>query len=107
MYSRISNILLLISFLLLLAQPVPASIPQPGSETAKQALLSLQDHFSASNPLQEKRNEYGSAQKIEELFRFVSPETSGTVCRIRPLITNDVPDFPSLLVYTQTTSTYL
>lgn len=107
MYSRASKILLLISFLLLLMQPGPPPFPQSGAGSSKQMLDPLQDCFSASNPQQEKRNEDASVQKIEEIFRLVRPEHSTTIHRMPPLIANYLANFSSLLVYSQTTSSFL
>jgi hypothetical protein len=67
----------------------------------------LQDCFSASNPQQEKRNEDASVQKVEEIFRLVRPERSTAIHRMPPFITNDLTDLSSLLVYSQTTSSFL
>jgi hypothetical protein len=107
MYSRAPKILLLISFLLLLMHPGPAPFPHSGAASSKQMLGPLQDCFSASNPKQEKRNEDASVQKIEEIFRLVHPERSTKIHRLPPFITNDLADFSSLLVYSQTTSSFL
>jgi hypothetical protein len=105
MFTRLVRILLLASFLMLLAHPGPALLPRPGN--GQQALDLLQDHLSAVSSQQERRNDDGSLQKVEKLFSRLDPEATPAARRIRPLITNDVPDLPSLLVYSQTTSTFL
>jgi hypothetical protein len=106
-FSRVSSIFLLASFLMLLMHPPPASFPQSGEGSARQMLAPLQDHLSACNPQQEKRNENASLQKIEKLFTLAAPEPVAKLHRPRLLASIAFPEFPSLLVYTQTTSTFL
>ena len=105
MFSRVVRILLLASFLMLLMHPGSTGLPRFGER--EHVLDVLQDHLSAVSSQLEKRNDDGSLQKVEKLFSIVPPEDSPAARRIRPLVTNDVPDLPSLLVYTQTTSTFL
>jgi hypothetical protein len=107
MFSRVASVILLVSFLMLLTHSEPASFPQSGEGSARQMLSQLQDHLSACNPQQEKRNENASLQKIEKLFTLAAPAPAAKLQRPRLLGAINVPDFPSLLVYTQTTSTYL
>jgi hypothetical protein len=105
MLTHLVRILLLASFLMLLVHPGTAMLSRPGD--GQQALDVLQDHISGVSSQQEKRNDDGSLQKVEKLFSLLDPADTPAARRIRPLITNDVPDLPSLLVYTQTTSTFL
>jgi hypothetical protein len=107
MNSRVTTILLLIPFLLLLVQPGLAPPLQSAARPSNPILKGLQNHLSVSNPEQEKRNEESSAQKVETMFIPLGSEFFTTIHWMQPLITNDLPDFSSLLVYTQTTSTFL
>jgi hypothetical protein len=105
MLRRVVHLLLLASFLMLLAHPGTAILSRQGD--GQQVLDVLQDHISAVSSQQEKRNDDRSLEKVEKLFSLLDPGDTPAARRIRPLITNDCPDLPSLLVYTQTTSTFL
>jgi hypothetical protein len=107
MNSHHTTILRFVAILLLLMQPGLASVPQSGARPTDETIAPLQDHLSSSNPQQEKRSKDTPVQKIENIFGLALPEPSTPIRRMRPLIAKAIPKFASLLVYTQTTSTFL
>jgi hypothetical protein len=103
---RVSTILLLIAFLLLLMHPAFVPIAQQGAGSSKLALNTAQDDFLISTPQQEKRNE-DSSVKTDEACMVVHLERFAAIHHIRVVFINALPALSSLLVYTQTTSSFL
>jgi hypothetical protein len=106
MRSRVSITLLLIPFLLLLMHPALVPFAQAGAGPSKLALNPLQEDLLGSTPQQEKRNEDSSVQ-TEEVRMLLNLEPFAVIDRMRAIFINDLPAFSSLLVYTQTTSSFL
>jgi hypothetical protein len=94
------------AILLLLMQPGLVPFRQSDARPTDETIAPLQDHLPSSNPHREKRSEDTSVQKSEDMFSLALPEPSTPIHRMRPLIANDIPKISSLLVYTQTTSTF-
>jgi hypothetical protein len=107
MNSRLSITLRVVAILLLLMLPGLAPFPQSGARHLDETISPLQDNVSSINPRQEKRSEVASVQVIEYLFSLEHPEPPTPIHRMWPHIAYDVPKISSLLVYTQTTSTFL
>lgn len=103
---RISTIVLLTAFLLLLMHPAFVPFAQPCAGSSKLALKPLQDDLLVSTSQQEKRNEDSSVE-TEEACMVVHLERFATMHHTWVAFTNDIPALSSLLVYTQTTSSFL
>jgi hypothetical protein len=103
---RVSTILLLIAFLLLLMHPAFVPIAQQGAGSSKLALNAAQDDFLISTPQQEKRNE-DSSVKTDEACMVVHLERFAVTLHRRVVFIDDPPALSLLLVYTQTTSSFL
>lgn len=103
---RVSTILLLTAFLLLLMHPAFVPFAQPGAGSSKLVFNPLQDDLLTSTPQQEKRNEDFSV-RTEEASMVVHLERFAVIHHRRVVFICDLPALSSLLVYTQTTSSFL